>query len=391
MKDWRDLLGALGLHPGRVRARAPRPRPLDGACAPRAAPRRVEILIVVGLATAGVAALQSTTSDDAGLGSLYLLAVLLIAIRRGQLAALVTAVLGVLDAQLLLHRAAPPAGDRPLAGPGRADRAADRGGRGRAGWPPSPASARPRPRAARVVAAAREREAKLVAEVASAILAGESIGAQLETIGDRVALATAAGARPRRARAGADGDAGRDRGAAARARRQRLAVPDDDVALGPERDRARGRVARAADRRGRRAGAGLRAGGRDRGLAPRRGREDRDPARDLPRSALAADRDHDRGLGARDRRRHRGRARGADRGDRDRERAPGQAGRRPARPVADRVGRGGAAGGLVRPARRRRLGRGARLGRPSDRVRSCPATCRWCGPTPPSSSGCSRT
>jgi two-component system, OmpR family, sensor histidine kinase KdpD len=44
-----------------------------------------------------------------------------------------------------------------------------------------------------VVAAAREREAKLVAEVASAILAGESVGAQLETIGSRVALATAAG------------------------------------------------------------------------------------------------------------------------------------------------------------------------------------------------------
>ena len=68
----------------------------------------VEVVVVVGAATAGVAALGSTTSDAAGLGSLYLLAVLLIAIRRGQLAALVTAVLGVLHAQLLLHRPSPP-------------------------------------------------------------------------------------------------------------------------------------------------------------------------------------------------------------------------------------------------------------------------------------------
>ena len=55
-----------------------------------------EIVLAVGAATAGVAILRSTTSDAAGLGSLYLLAVLLIAIRRGQLAALVTAVVGVL-------------------------------------------------------------------------------------------------------------------------------------------------------------------------------------------------------------------------------------------------------------------------------------------------------
>ena len=51
---------------------------------------------------------------------------------------------------------------------------------------------------------------KLVAEVASAILAGESVGAQLESIGNRVALATAARARPGRARAGAAPGAGRD-------------------------------------------------------------------------------------------------------------------------------------------------------------------------------------
>ena len=57
-----------------------------------------------------------------------------------------------------------------------------------AAWPRSPASARPKPRAAHTWLRPGS-----VAEVASAILAGESIGAQLETIGNRVALATAAG------------------------------------------------------------------------------------------------------------------------------------------------------------------------------------------------------
>jgi Domain of unknown function (DUF4118) len=55
----------------------------------------VEIVVAVGAATVCVAALQSTASA-AGLGVLYLLAVLAIAIRRGELPALVTAVLGIL-------------------------------------------------------------------------------------------------------------------------------------------------------------------------------------------------------------------------------------------------------------------------------------------------------
>ena len=54
-------------------------------------------------------------------------------------------------------------------------------------------------------------------------------------------------------------------------------------------------------------------------------------------------------------------------------------------------GRGGAAGGLVRPARRRRVGRGPCSAATTRSSSSCPATCRSCAPTPPSSSGCSRT
>jgi two-component system, OmpR family, sensor histidine kinase KdpD len=191
MRDWRPPLGALGLRPGRVRA-SRKDRPLDRATLRSGAVGLGEILIAVGAATAGVAALGSTTSDAAGLGSLYLLAVLLIAIRRGQLAALVTAVLGVLTlnfffivprhrlaiahsqdlvelivlliAAVVVGRLAAVARERAAEAESRAHLAAD-----------------------------REREAKLVAEIASAILAGESIGAQLESIGNRVALATAAG------------------------------------------------------------------------------------------------------------------------------------------------------------------------------------------------------
>jgi two-component system sensor histidine kinase KdpD len=191
MKDWRDLLGAVGLHPGRMRA-VREARPLDGASVRARIAAGAEVVIVVGLATAGVAALQSTTSDAAGLGSLYLLAVLLVAIRQGQLAALVTAVLGVLTLNFFFivprHRlaiahsqdlvelivlliAAIVVGRLAAVARERAAEAESRAG----------------------LAAAREREAKLVAEVASAILVSESIGAQLETIGNRVALATAAG------------------------------------------------------------------------------------------------------------------------------------------------------------------------------------------------------
>ncbi len=191
MKDWRDLLGAPGLHPGRVRT-VREARPLDRASLRAGAGAGAEILIAVGLATAAVAALQSTSSDDAGLGSLYLLAVLSIAIRRGQLAALVTAVLGVLTLNFFFiaprHRLA-IAHSQDLVELIVLLIAAVVVGRLAAVARERAAEAESRAQ----VAADREREAKLVAEVASAILAGESIGAQLESIGNRVAVATAAG------------------------------------------------------------------------------------------------------------------------------------------------------------------------------------------------------
>jgi two-component system, OmpR family, sensor histidine kinase KdpD len=61
----------------------------------RIAATTLETIAWVGLATALVAALDSA-ADPAGLGSLYLIAVIAVAIRRGQVAALAAAVLGVL-------------------------------------------------------------------------------------------------------------------------------------------------------------------------------------------------------------------------------------------------------------------------------------------------------
>lgn len=56
--------------------------------------RAVEILVAVAVATGAVAALESTT-PAAGLGILYLLAIMAVAIRRGQLAALLAALRGI--------------------------------------------------------------------------------------------------------------------------------------------------------------------------------------------------------------------------------------------------------------------------------------------------------
>ncbi len=150
----------------------------------------VETVAAVAVATGGVAALQSSTPVE-GLAILYLLAVLAIAIRRGQLPALITAVLGVLTLNyfylpprhqlgiahsqdvvelIVLLIAAVVVGRLAAVARERAAEAESRAG----------------------LAADREREAKLLAEVASAILVGDSVGAQLESIGKRVALATGA-------------------------------------------------------------------------------------------------------------------------------------------------------------------------------------------------------
>jgi two-component system, OmpR family, sensor histidine kinase KdpD len=150
----------------------------------------LEIVAAVALATAGVAVLESTT-PAAGLGILYLLAVLAVAIRRGQLAALITAAVGVLTLNYFFitprHRfeiahsrdlvelivlliAAIVVGRLASFGRQRAAEAERRA----------------------EIAAAREEEAKLLAEVASTILPGKSVEQQLRTIGNLVAKATGA-------------------------------------------------------------------------------------------------------------------------------------------------------------------------------------------------------
>jgi two-component system sensor histidine kinase KdpD len=144
----------------------------------------------VGVATGGVAALQSS-APAAGLGILYLLAVLAVAIRRGQVAALATAVVSVLVLNYLFitprHRlsiahsqdvvelsvlliAAVVVGRLAATGREKASEAESRA----------------------VLAAAREREATLIAQAAAAVLAGENVQVQLENIGKRIAAATGA-------------------------------------------------------------------------------------------------------------------------------------------------------------------------------------------------------
>jgi two-component system sensor histidine kinase KdpD len=150
----------------------------------------VSIAFAVGVATAGVAALQSS-APAAGLGILYLLAVLAVAIRRGQVPALVAAVVSVLVLNYLFitprHRlsiahsqdvveltvlliAAVVVGRLAATGREKASEAESRA----------------------ALAAAREREAKLIAQAAAAVLAGENVQVQLENIGKRIAAATGA-------------------------------------------------------------------------------------------------------------------------------------------------------------------------------------------------------
>jgi two-component system sensor histidine kinase KdpD len=150
----------------------------------------LEVIVAVVAATLVVAALQGLTSAS-DLGSVYLLAVLAVAIARGELAALATAALGVLTFNffyiaprhqlaiahsqdfvqlIVLLIAAVVVGRLAAVARQRAAEAESRAG----------------------TAAAREREAKLLAEVASAILAGHSVESQLQSISARVATATGA-------------------------------------------------------------------------------------------------------------------------------------------------------------------------------------------------------
>src|SRR5438477_12509889 len=150
-----------------------------GASLPSTAAIAAEIVLALAAATGGVAALQST-APAAGLGVIYLLAVLAIAIRRGELAALLTAVLGIFLLNYLFitprHRLT-IAHSQDVVALGVLAIAAVVVGR---------LAAVARQRAAEAeerasVALAHKREAELLAEAAAAILARESLPAQPES------------------------------------------------------------------------------------------------------------------------------------------------------------------------------------------------------------------
>lgn len=155
-----------------------------------AAASAVEVVVSVGLATAAVAVLQ-LTAPAAGLGIVYLLAVLGVAIRRGEIPALLAAVLAVVTLNFLFitprHRLA-IAHSQDVVELGVLLIAALVVGR---------LAALARHRATESeqraqMASAREREATLLADVATAILARAGLEAQLESVGSQIAAATGA-------------------------------------------------------------------------------------------------------------------------------------------------------------------------------------------------------
>jgi two-component system sensor histidine kinase KdpD len=150
----------------------------------------LEIVAAVAAAT-GVMALLLPTASAAGLEVLYLLAVLTVAIRHGERPALITAVLSVLTVNYLfipprhefvversqdlvdlivLMVAAVVVGRLASIARERAAEAEERAGQ----------------------ASAREREATLLAQVASAILAGQGLAHQLDSVGTSIARAVGA-------------------------------------------------------------------------------------------------------------------------------------------------------------------------------------------------------
>jgi two-component system sensor histidine kinase KdpD len=171
-----------------VTARLSRPRQRE--LAPARALAAIEIVGAVAAASIAVAALQ-TSAPPAGLAGLYLLAVLAIAIRRGERAALATALLSVI---VLNYLFIPPRHGFAIAHTqdvvdlvvflivaivvGRLAAAARQ-------------RAEESERRARL-ATTREREATLLAEAASAVAEGRDTTAQLQSIGSRVQTATGA-------------------------------------------------------------------------------------------------------------------------------------------------------------------------------------------------------
>jgi two-component system, OmpR family, sensor histidine kinase KdpD len=147
-----------------------------------------EVLLSVAAAT-GLVALLDKAAPIAGLGVVYLLAVLLIAIRRGELAALATAVLSVLALNYFFieprHRLTISDSENVVA-LGVLLIAAIVVGR-------LAATAREQAREAEEragLAAAREREAAILAEAASAVLAGGDLEGQLRNLSASVAAST---------------------------------------------------------------------------------------------------------------------------------------------------------------------------------------------------------
>jgi two-component system, OmpR family, sensor histidine kinase KdpD len=149
-----------------------------------------ESLGAVVLATGAVALLEDV-SPVAGLAVLYLLAVLLVAIRRGELAALATAVLSVLLFNYLFIE---PRHRLTIADPRNVVAlavflvAAVVVGRLAAAARQRAAEAEERAQEA----AAREREAELVAQAARSVLSGSGVESRLQNLGASVAAATGA-------------------------------------------------------------------------------------------------------------------------------------------------------------------------------------------------------
>ena len=165
----------------------------------RIAATTLETLAWVGLAT-GVVAILNSVATAAGLGSIYLIAVLAVAIRRGQVAALAAAVLGILTLNYFfikpLHQLTIADSDNVVA-LGVLLLAALVVGRLAAQVRRQAAEAELRAEQA----AAREREAVMLADAATALLGGTddmvvAISAGLETAG-RGELRLGASAAPR--------------------------------------------------------------------------------------------------------------------------------------------------------------------------------------------------
>jgi two-component system, OmpR family, sensor histidine kinase KdpD len=154
------------------------PHRIDAA---RVAADAAEVIASVAIAT-GLVALLDEVAPVTGLGVLYLLAVLFIAIRRGQIAAIATSILSVVALNFFFiepRNRLTIADDRNIVALAVFLIAALVVGRLAATARSQTGEAERRA----MLASAREREAMILAQAASALLAGEDLEAQLERIG----------------------------------------------------------------------------------------------------------------------------------------------------------------------------------------------------------------